>query len=175
MHHGESSLLLRYSSPRNVSGGGAETWFCRLERAELVGSGGVYVGRGFFLVLLLFLHLLLLLVPPLAGESWGSGICLKMAGRKWCKHSCSALPRIHDLCPNKLLSKAYLLPRSGMRNACLPARGAQRKQYLPQPCGREFQLIVPTGAMRLGKARKRAGLIRFRGSSVIWRKKKMKR
>lgn len=180
MPHGGCSILLRCSSRRNVSGAGAETWFCRLERAELEGSKGVHGGRGFFLVLLLLLllhllPLLLLLPPPLAGEGWGKGRFLKVVGRKWCKHSRSALPRIHDLCPNKLLSKAYLLPRSGMRNACLPATSAQRKQYLPQPCGREFQLVVPTGSMRLGKARKGAGLIRFRGSWVRWRRQKMKR
>lgn len=176
MPQGDSSLLLICSSQRNVSGAGAGTWFCRLERVELEGSRGVHLGREFLLVLLLLLHLLLLLLlPPPAGEGWGKGRCLKEVGRKWCKHSRSALPRIHDLCPNKLLSKAYLLPRSGMQNACLPATSAQRKQYLPQPRGREFQLIVPAGSMRLGKARKGASLIRFRGSWVRWRKKKMKR
>lgn len=158
MPRGECSLLLICSSRRNVSVGGAGTWFCRLERAGLEGSRGVHEGRG----------VCLLLLPPLAGGNWGKERYLKGVGRKWCKHSCSALLRIHDLYPNKLLSKAYLLPRSGMRNACIPATSAQRKQYLPQPCGREFLLGVPTGSMRSDKAR-RGCLIRFRGSWVRWR------
>lgn len=171
MPQGECSLLLRCNSRRNVSGGGAGTWFYRLESVGLEGSRGVHEVSGVFLLLLL--HLLFL--PPLAGGNRRKERCLKGVGRKWCKHSRSALLRIHALYPNRLLSKACLLPRSGMRNACIPATTAQRKQYLPRPCEREFQLGVPMGSMRLGKARRGCGLIRFRASWVRWRRKKRKR
>lgn len=100
MPRGECSLLLRCSSRKNVAGGGAGTWFCRLDRVGLGGSRGVQGGTGVFLLL-----------PPVSGEGWRRESGMKEVGRISCKHSRNALLRIHGPSPNKLPSRVYPLLR----------------------------------------------------------------